>query len=454
MLASLSGHGAAANDPGVGSEPGPAVDGSAQLRSPGPRSPHDTVELTTLDLNDGTFASLDEEAELLRLLQGDGDSDGEGGGDRTPTTSAPAASRRAHSLFDDADDEEDVDLALFGFTKPPAAAAPPSHLESERGEAGGEDVRPLQQPGLAGARLDETDESSEGSPSPPPPRPSLTNTDRRRGVRAQGLKGSTGVRGGNPDGEGVDAPLPPGHRAVVLERRSKHDPLGLDVSVKAADTASTATGAPIDGGGGSGKGVRITVRSVKPGSLAARGGVRVGDVIASIQGVSVSQVYYKEQCLELLRESTVRLVLATATEEPDPLPPMVVVAPTGPSVIVKPPPAATQRLTKDVEIVVDRGGAGAQTSLGVEVSLQQQGGAMQAFIKHVQRDGAAGRHGVLPNDRILAINDHDVDDLPAGSAGRIYLFRLLGSGDVTLLLRRVVTVQGYTDHHGNFVPRE
>ena len=108
-------------------------------------------------------------------------------------------------------------------------------------------------------------------------------------------------------------------------------------------------------------------------------------------------------------------------------------------------------MTKDVHVTIDRGDLA--NPLGLEVSLKQSNGTMEAWIKHVNRDGIAARHGVLAGDQVLCINDHDVEDLPSGSSGRIYLFRLLGTGlKIELMIRRVIVVHGVEDKDGNFTP--
>lgn len=236
-------------------------------------------------------------------------------------------------------------------------------------------------------------------------------------------------------------PTAPGHHEVVLQRASKHEPLGLDVTVKTAAPGSTE------------RGVAVSVRLVKPGSLAARGGIEQGDIISEIQGVNVADIYYKAQCLELLREVQVRLVISSSRPTEADLP-QVVVAPMhhGPRLVVHAPTPATRKMTKDLVVTIAR--SGPNTPLGLEVATSQKAGGMEATVKHVKREGLAVQSGVLPCDRILAINDRDVSDLPAGSSGRIYLFRLLGVGSVTLLIRRVVIIKGHEDVHGKFTPRE
>ena len=67
--------------------------------------------------------------------------------------------------------------------------------------------------------------------------------------------------------QATEEPVPPGHREVILERGFRREALGVDISVLVAEKDAKR------------KGVTVTVKTVKPGSLGQRGGLEPGDKI-------------------------------------------------------------------------------------------------------------------------------------------------------------------------------
>mmetsp|Transcript_3970 Transcript_3970/g.9999 ORF Transcript_3970/g.9999 Transcript_3970/m.9999 type:complete len:393 (-) Transcript_3970:151-1329(-) len=348
-----------------------------------------TDPLDLLDDGAAFGSTLDEEAELQRLLSGGGE---------TPMSET--------SKIEEA---------------PGALVFPDTPLKQGQEDDGGEHV-------------------------PPVPHSLETSNSTQASEATNGSEGAVMVAAPGTTEEDEEAEpskrLPAGHREVILQRRGRYDPLGLDVSVKGS---TERVGEP---------GVTVTVLSVKPGSLAHRGGIEVGDTITEIQGLSTQKIYRQAQCLELLREPQVRLVLAgVPPTEPEAhmseLPPTVVVG-TGPRLVVQGPDEVTRKYVKEVMVPVIRGGKSA--SMGLEVLLSEKEAVLTATIKHVKRDGLGFKSGLRGGDRVVSVNGRSVADLPCGSSGRIYLFRLLGVGDVQIVVRRVVNVTGYEDREGNFTP--
>lgn len=91
--------------------------------------------------------------------------------------------------------------------------------------------------------------------------------------------------------------IPEGCREIFL-RKIGAEPLGFDVAVKQ----------PAQGQAG----MTATVRSVKENGLAAREGLQPGDSILQIGDMKLASVYYKAQCLELLRDPLVKLIVKPA----------------------------------------------------------------------------------------------------------------------------------------------
>ena len=176
-----------------------------------------------------------------------------------------------------------------------------------------------------------------------------------------------------------------------------------------------------------------------------------------INGISTDVIYFRDQCLELFRESTVRLVVCSARpmSPGDDLPPAVIVAaPSGPRIVVVAPEVTTRSVRTYLALTIARDDAA--TPLGCEVRLREGSeGKIEVVVASVAKNGPASTAGLLPEDKILSINGRQVEDLPSGSAGRIYLFRLLGAGgNVTLEIMRDVAVRGIVDPSGNFTPVE
>eukprot|EP00040_Diaphanoeca_grandis_P030311 m.178992 g.178992 ORF g.178992 m.178992 type:complete len:734 (-) comp31954_c3_seq2:872-3073(-) len=91
--------------------------------------------------------------------------------------------------------------------------------------------------------------------------------------------------------------VPEGCRLVTLTKQWVREPLGFDVSVREATSDDHTTGMVAE------------IKKVIPGGLAAGAGLRAGDRIVQIGDIKLNLIYYKDQCLELLREDIVRLVV-------------------------------------------------------------------------------------------------------------------------------------------------
>eukprot|EP00041_Stephanoeca_diplocostata_P010482 m.166716 g.166716 ORF g.166716 m.166716 type:complete len:276 (-) comp18164_c0_seq2:133-960(-) len=97
-------------------------------------------------------------------------------------------------------------------------------------------------------------------------------------------------------------------------------------------------------------------------------------------------------------------------------------------------------------------------SLGFELSLTEiADGGLVAVVCSValgsMAAAALGGDGMHVGDRILAVNGTSLAELPLGSAGRIYLFRLLSAKVVQLRVCIQRLVKGYEDvRTGTFTP--
>eukprot|EP00041_Stephanoeca_diplocostata_P010481 m.166706 g.166706 ORF g.166706 m.166706 type:complete len:522 (-) comp18164_c0_seq1:133-1698(-) len=308
--------------------------------------------------------------------------------------------------------------------------------------------------------------------------------------------------------------LPLGCKEIVLERRTTpmsvfdkvgQDPLGFDVNVKNSPNET---------------GVIVTVKSVKDGGLAYTGGLEAGDRIIEINGMKMSDVYYKAQCLELLHDARVTLVVQPHDYENRPqnatlqqLPSVVVAdaSAMGPLIVHRkstsdeheekvtvpfggvacgaslpqyyaaialqiPDPFDYEVTTKlrtttwadtvfEQDVILNRIAVAAalaekpeDISLGFELSLTEiADGGLVAVVCSValgsMAAAALGGDGMHVGDRILAVNGTSLAELPLGSAGRIYLFRLLSAKVVQLRVCIQRLVKGYEDvRTGTFTP--
>ena len=179
-----------------------------------------------------------------------------------------------------------------------------------------------------------------------------------------------------------------------------------------------------------------------------------------INGISTNVIYYRDQCLDLLKESRVRLAVCSSRPlspgaDNDDLPPVVIVAaPSGPRIVVVAPEVVTRSVNTYLSLTIPRDDA--STPLGCEVRLREgHDGAIEVVVASVATGGPAHGAGLRAEDKVLSINGRQVEDLPSGSAGRIYIFRLLGAaGNVTLDVMRVLQVSGTVDASGSFTPEE
>jgi hypothetical protein len=99
----------------------------------------------------------------------------------------------------------------------------------------------------------------------------------------------------------------------------------------------------------------------------------------------------------------------------------------------------------------------ADVPLGFEIKMGQRKKGVEVVVKAVSPEGLASRTGpesqLKVGDRLLEINGTKLSSLPAGAAGRIYLFRLLAASVVRIKARTTKTVIGTTDPvSGDFVP--
>ena len=112
----------------------------------------------------------------------------------------------------------------------------------------------------------------------------------------------------------------------------------------------------------------------------------------------------------------------------------------------------TRQVHYDREIVFDRvveaektGGTVEDVKLGFEIGLSQANGTV-VTIKAVDSKGLAAGMAeearICTGDAVLEVNRTMMEALPAGAAGRIFLFRLLAAPQVTLNIRTVKTVVG------------
>ena len=170
-------------------------------------------------------------------------------------------------------------------------------------------------------------------------------------------------------------------------------------------------------------------------------------------------IYYSDQCLDLLKESRVRLAVCSARPElsgDDNLPPVVIVAaPSGPRIVVVKPEVVTRTVKRHLTLTIPRNDAA--TPLGCEVRLREESSdePIEVVVASVAKGGPARRAGLRAGDKVKSINGRQVEDLPRGSAGRIYIFRLLGApGSVTLDVTRAVRVRGTVDASGSFTQEE
>ena len=103
----------------------------------------------------------------------------------------------------------------------------------------------------------------------------------------------------------------------------------------------------------------------------------------------------------------------------------------------------------------------AAVPLGFDISVTPRQRAGRAGVQvHVKAVGASGLAATSSaasrlrvGDRVLEVNGKKMSRLPPGSAGRIYLFRLLASDRLELKARTTKTVVGFEDvSAGAFTP--